>query len=194
MKNTMSWIDFDQVSVTTQGIWYHTDRVPGRLFRVVRDDDKGFKSLGKLVIRRWNFDESGDRYYFGRSQTAWFPPGRQVVELGIDDPELEENAGVALYLSRRYEVFGDFTISVWDTPQDMRYQFVFNTGDLDDSGVVLIPHNLGTIAPAYNLLDATKRSIQPNGVRFLDENVIELDVSGYRGFTGNWVFHVERRG
>lgn len=190
----MSWIDFDQIEVTTQGIWYHSDRVPGRLFKLIRTNDRGFKDLGKLVVRRWNFDESGDRYYFGKSRSLWFPPNRQVADLGVDDPELQENAGVALYLSRRYSVFGEYVIQVWDTPVDMRFQFPFTTGDLDDAGTVLVPHNLGTWAPNYNLVDQNRRAVNPNGVRFLSENVIELDVSGYRGFTGTWIMYVERRG
>lgn len=190
----MAWIEVDIIEVEQQGLWYHSDRADGRIFKIEYDfNASGTLKPQKLVVRRWNYDEDGERYYFGQSRNLWTNPKRNVLELGIGDPELHNNAGLAFYASPRYTPYGIYQIFRWDRPEYEPFVFPFVTGDLDDAGLILVPHNLRTLTPFYALTTDTGLYINPDGVRVLDNNVLELDVSSYRGFNGVWKFIVERR-
>lgn len=190
----MSWTELDIIEVTEQSKWYHSDRADGRIFKVELDlDATPNQRPQKLVVRRWGFDTDGERYYFGQSRNLWTNPKRNVLDLGIGDPELHQDAGLAFYASPRYQPYGIYQIYVWDKPDYEPFVFPFTTGDLDDAGLILIPHNLRTLTPFYALTTDTGIYVNPNGVRMIDKNVLELDVSGWRGFNGVWKFIVERR-
>lgn len=190
----MSWIELDEIAVEEQGKWYHSDRADGRIFKVELElDATPNQRPQKLVVRRWAFDTDGDRYYFGVSRNLWTNPRRNVLDLGIGDPELNTDAGLAFYASPRYQPYGIYKIYKWSIPNWEPFVFPFVSGDLDDAGLILVPHKLKTLTPFYALTTENGLYVEPNGVRVLSRDVLELDVSGWRGFTGVWKFIVERR-
>jgi hypothetical protein len=190
----MSWLEFDELQVAQSGVIYHSDRVPGRLFKLQLTTPRPGNRPAKLFVRRWLFDETGDRAYFGQTRSIWVPPNRHIIDLGVNDPDIQENAGVALSCAERYDPFGTYVLSVWESPNDMTKEFPFDQSNLEPDGSIVCEHNLDTVLLTYALLDNTGEYTNPRRVVSNGVNSVRLYVDGYTPITGIWRFIIERRG
>lgn len=192
----MSWIDFDEVTVIQKNTWYYADRVPGSLFRIERTDGAPLIRPEKLIVRRWRFDENGDRLFFGDGRSIWVPPDKVAIRLSSDDPDLDTNAGVAFYLSRRYNAFGIYRVSVWDSPKDMRFTAIVKKDDLDSKGDIEIVHNLGSelvSTSVFYSLRGRLTKVLPDQEYLVNENTVGFRFKSYKDFAGFFKILIERR-
>lgn len=191
------WVEFDEVTVTQSNVWYYADRVPGKFFKIELVEPAAPTTPQKIVVKRWIFDDDGDRILYGDARAIWIPPKTQALRLESGNDDIDSNAGIAFYLSRRYSAFGIYRCSVWDSPTDMTYTAVVPDQNLDVNGEIIITHNLGSqlvSTACFYPINGRMVRINPD-TEFATENPNEygFGFKSYRPYTGLIKILIERR-
>lgn len=66
----------------------------------------------------------------------------------------------------------------------------FNVTDTSD-GVIEIEHNLNNTPTSVTITDGDGEWIEPDGIRIVDDNHIEVDLTSYGEFDGDWSINLE---
>lgn len=192
----MSWVEFDEVTIVQAGVWVYGDRVPGRLFKVELLQPAAPVTPQKLVVKRWTFDSDGDRLLFGDARAIWVPPVSQALILSSEDPDIDSNAGLAFYLSKRYSAFGVYRCSVWDSPKDMTLVTLVPQSQLDANGEIKIIHNFGTElvnTAVYLSLNNRLTRVSPDSEWSEGDNEYGFSFASYVPYTGFFKILIERK-
>ena len=71
------------------------------------------------------------------------------------------------------------------------HEETFTAADLT-AGKLLVPHGLGQKVVFWSVADGTDRAVIPDDVHFVDVNSLELDLSEFGTFAGEWIVRVKR--
>jgi hypothetical protein len=191
------WVEFDEVTITQQNEWYYADRVPGKFFKIELIEPAAPVKPEKLVVKRWIFDDDGDRILYGDARAIWLPPKTQALQLTSGNDDIDSNAGLAFYLSRRYNAFGIYRCSVWDSPTDMAFNALVSDDQLDVNGEILVTHGLGSVllnTVCYYPINGRMTRINPD-TEFATDNPNEYGFGfrSYRPYTGQIRILIERK-
>jgi hypothetical protein len=70
------------------------------------------------------------------------------------------------------------------------YRETFNVTD-SEGGIFDINHGLGDVPSSVTVVDEFGEYVEPDSIRIVDDNTIEVDLTSYGDFDGDWMINVE---
>jgi hypothetical protein len=194
----MTWRDMGQIAPTPEWQLFPFSTT-GEVFQLLHTwRSTGYWRPRALIAQFWG----GDQVYAPRR--LWAINGTSLEFLKIPEPYAAaglnlRQVGVKLltpYYPTSLEFLWSIEMQVFDPPVSISepdltdsYRLEFSAPDLLD-GRLIVPHNLGQTPTAIQVTDSDGEMIQPDGIRILNDDTVELD---FRSFDSvdDWDINIE---